>query len=161
MTDPTTLSDAELIADSRLGAVNHVWREYMGIYDATAQQVGIPSSVLDSLYMLYLEDGITQKDICNRACLSKQTVHSAVMRLEKDGLVRAKRGKGRSVLLFLTDAGRIEAKRIVRPIVEAEIRAYDTLTPEEFNQLISMISRIDEVLRSGMGSIGTNGKQNR
>lgn len=161
MFDPAALSDAELIADPRLGAVNHAWREYTGIYDAMAQRVGIPSSVLDSLYMLYLEDGITQKDICDRACLSKQTVHSAVMRLQKDGLIRTERGEGRSVLLFLTNAGRAEAKRIVRPIVEAEIRAYDALSPEEFDQLISMISRIDEILRSSMGNIGTNSKQNR
>lgn len=158
MIDPTALTDAELIADPRLGAVNHAWKEYMGIYDAAAQRVGIPSSVLDSLYTLYLEDGITQKDICDRACLSKQTVHSAVMRLQKDGLLRTERGEGRSVLLFLTDTGRAEAKRIVRPIVEAEIRAYDTLSLEEFDQFLSMISRIGKALRSGMDNIGADGK---
>lgn len=153
MADLNTLTDAELVADPRLGAINHAWKEYEGCYDAVALRAGIPSSVLESLYTLFLEEGITQKDICERACLSKQTVHSAIVKMEKNGLIRTERGKGRSVLLFLTPAGREEVARVARPVVEAEINAYNTLSQKEFDQLIALVTRVGENLRRGMDAI--------
>jgi DNA-binding MarR family transcriptional regulator len=153
MADLNTLTDAELVADPRLGAINHAWKEFGGTYDAVALRAGISSSVLDALYTLFLEDGITQKGICERASLSKQTVHSAVVKMEQGGLVRTERGKGRSVLLFLTPAGREKVRRVVRPIVEAEIRAYNTLSAQEFDQLMQLITRVGEELERGMAGI--------
>lgn len=154
------LTDAELAADPRLGAINNAWRECDEAYDAVALRAGISSSALDALYTLFLEDGITQKDICERACLSKQTVHSAIMKMQKNGLIRTEHGKGRSVLLFLTPAGHSLARRVARPIVEAEINAYNSLSQEEFDQLMALLNRVGEQLRQGMSTICTD-NQNR
>ena len=60
-----------------------------------------------------LGDGCLQKDICRRAFLSKQTVHSSIRNLERDGLLYLEHGRRRDMHIHLTEAGaRLARSRI-------------------------------------------------
>ncbi len=152
-------TDDAPLANERIATMNRMLREYGSLYEGVAARLGVPDSVFDTLYTLYLHDGATQKEICDISYVSKQTIHSAVMRLERDGLIRTERGHGRAVKLFLTETGRAEAARIARPVVEVEQRAYDVLSPREFDELLGYLDRIADQLRRGMDAIGSEGKE--
>jgi DNA-binding MarR family transcriptional regulator len=152
-------TDDAPLTNERIATINRMMREYDSLYSSVAVRLGVPDSVFDTLYTLYLHDGATQKEICDISYVSKQTIHSAVMRLERDGLIRTERGHGRAVKLFLTDTGRVEAARIARPVVEVEQRAYDVLSPREFDELLGYLDRIADQLRRGMDAIGSEGKE--
>ena len=55
-------------------------------YHTLAQALGLSDSALWVLWCLVERgDGCTQKDICRQVSISKQTVHSSVRKLERDG----------------------------------------------------------------------------
>lgn len=147
-------TNMDLASDARIASINRMLREYGSFYEGAAARLGVSDSVFDTMYTLYLHDGATQKEICELSYVSKQTIHSAVARLEREGLIRGEHGRGRTVKLFLTDAGRAEAARIARPVVEAEHRAYNVLSPQEFDELLGYLARIGDQLRRDMDAIG-------
>ena len=57
-------------------------------YHTLAQALGLSDSALWVLWCLVERgDGCTQKDICRQVSISKQTVHSSVRKLERDGFL--------------------------------------------------------------------------
>ena len=91
-----------------------LFREYLQIdlqidefYHTLAQGLGLSDSAFWVLWGLEeLGAGCTQRDICRQFFLSKQTVHSSVRKLERDGLLSLRSGEGREVSLFPTARGR-------------------------------------------------------
>lgn len=90
-------------------------------YGRAAKRCHLSSSSFDILYTLYAYgDGCTQKELCERCYDGKQTVNSAVHKMQRDGLLRISAGTGRNTHVHLTEAGRAYAARAIAPILEAE-----------------------------------------
>lgn len=131
-----------------------LYKEMNDIYHEIALFMGLSDAAHTVLYMVCtLGEGCLQKDICARSFLPKQTVHSAVRKLEKEGLLSLSAGKGRDVRLYLTEAGVETARRCVLPVCEAELRVLDSMTPMEQAQLIFLTSKYVEQLRRQTRSI--------
>lgn len=123
-------------------------------YHALAQSRGLSDSALWVLWSLAeLGEGCTQKDICRQFYLSKQTVHSSVRKLEKDGLLALRPSEGREVSLHLTPEGRDLLREKVLPILEAERAAAASLTGEEWRTLIRLSNQWLEGFRKANQSI--------
>ena len=85
-------------------------------YHTLAQALGLSDSALWVLRCLVERgDGCTQKDICRQVSISKQTVHSSVRKLERDGFLSLRPREGREVSLFLTAQGQelVDRKSVV------------------------------------------------
>lgn len=116
----------------RIETLNRIYKRNDSIYASACQRMHLPESVFDVLYALCITDGLTQKEICDACFCSKQTIHSAVARLQKEGSLRAERGTGRTVRLFLTPEGRALADRTAAPVIEAERATLATLSDAAF-----------------------------
>ena len=119
------------------------------LYDAYAKSNGILMKtflVLNALF--YAEDGLTQKQICDRTFHSKQTVNLIIKNLLKDGYATlAESADDRRVkTVRLTQAGRAYAEKPVRHITWAEDTAMSMLTPEEQTALIALSRRFTQNL---------------
>lgn len=83
--------------------INRLNKAFTEFYHDLCVQNGISDSVFDIFYAIAaLGDGCCQRDICDYAFTSKQTIHSAIHKLEKEGLLRFASGKGREMHIYLT-----------------------------------------------------------
>jgi len=126
-----------------------LYKEMNDLYHETALSQGISDSAQVILYTVCeLGDGCLQKDICERSFLTKQTVHSSVRKLEREGFLRLEPGKGRDMHLFLTEQGRALAEKTAVPLSRAEYLALDTLAPQEQTELIRLTEAYVAALRT-------------
>ena len=100
---PTPERTAETIR-----AIDDFYRRADELYRQTAWRMGLPDCAFDILYALMEEDGLTQKQLCERGFSSKQTVHSSVKRLQAKGLIALRGDSPRTMRAFLTERGRSE-----------------------------------------------------
>lgn len=131
-------------------------KEIDRLYHETAVKLGLPDSVMALLYtLLEMGDGLTATQLYAEWSLSKQTGHSALMWLEKRGLIRLaplpkdRRSKG----VFLTDGGRQYVQETVVPQVLAEEAAFGRLTKEEQATLLTLSQKIVNSLKEEMAGL--------
>ena len=103
---------------------NRLHKETEDLYHEVAMKIRMSDSAWEILYdILELGDGCLQRDICQISFIKKQTVGSAIRKLEKEGALYLKPGKGREMQIFLTKAGR----RIVEERIELKRKINDNL----------------------------------
>lgn len=121
---------------ARLGRYNQLCRGYDDIYRQAALEAGISFVPYYILLMLCSSDTPqTQSDIQKNSFYPKQTVNSAVLRLQKLGYLTLQ-PQGRRKILALTDAGAEFCQRKVFPVLNAEQESFMELSPAEQEQLL-------------------------
>ena len=121
---------------ARLGRYNQLCRGYDDIYRQAALEAGISFVPYYILLMLCSSDTPqTQSDIQKNSFYPKQTINSAVLRLQKLGYL-ALQPQGRRKILALTDAGAEFCHRKVFPVLNAEQESFMELSPAEQEQLL-------------------------
>lgn len=119
---------------------NRVDKEFNDLYHDVALKMGISDSAFSIFYTLYtLGDGCLQKDICYEVFASKQTVNSSIRKLEQEGYLYLKQGRGRDKHIFLTDTGKQFIEKHIIPVVQKEIDAFTTLHQEEQKELLRLV----------------------
>ncbi len=121
---------------SRLARYNQLCRGYDDIYRQAALEAGISFVPYYILLMLCCSDRpLTQSDIQKRAFYPKQTINSAVMRLQDLGYLELL-PQGRRKILTLTDTGKAFCNQRVLPVLDAEQESFMELSLQEQEQLL-------------------------
>lgn len=108
--------------------MNHLWRGIEDLYHEIGLKLGLSDSAFLILYEVgALGDGCLQKDICEQACISKQTVHSSIRKLEQKGYLYLKPGKRKDKQIFLTDAGKQLVQEKIYPVFAMENAVFEAL----------------------------------
>lgn len=69
-------------------AVNSIYKKNCGVYYRLASHYGFTETMFDILYFIRENEGsYTQAQLCSTLCLRKQTVNTALKKLEKDGYI--------------------------------------------------------------------------
>lgn len=127
---------------------NRIFKEFNNIYHDIALRLGLSDSGFDILYTIFdIGDGCLQRDICEATYLSKQTIHSSVRKLERDGYLSLKPGKGRDILIFLTPFGKALLKKKLAPAVQVENLAFTSMTEGEQQEFLRLNRKYIEGLR--------------
>lgn len=133
---------------------NHLYKELEDLYHDVSLNAKLADSVFDIFYGIFeLGDGCLQRDICQTSFLSKQTINSAIRKMEQNGWIRLIPGKGRSMQIFLTDSGQNIMQEKIYPIVDAENAAIATLTPEECRQMLLLHRKYAAALKNEFSKI--------
>ncbi len=114
--------------------VNNVYKKNCEVYYKLASHFGMTETMFDILYFVRENDGgYTQAQLCDSLYLRKQTVNSALKKLEKDGVIYLSQDSGnkKNKTIHYTEKGKELARQIVDPIFELEKRAFERLTPQE------------------------------
>ena len=110
---------------------NRIFKECNHIYHDIALKLGLSDSGFDILYTLCeIGDGCLQKDICDATMLSKQTIHSSVQKLAKDGYLSLQPGKGRDLHIHLTSAGKALMEEKITPAIQTENIAFTDMSKD-------------------------------
>lgn len=127
---------------------NEADKEMNIIYHRLARHYRLSDSVF---WVLYLLGGgpMTQTKLCSALFLSKQTVNSALKKLESRGYLRMESMSGdrRNKLLSLTARGEELLRLAVEPTLSMEERAFLRLTPEERRTFLDLSHRYLNAIR--------------
>lgn len=127
---------------------NRIFKECNRIYHDIVLKLGLSDSGFDILYTLCdIGNGCLQKDICDATMLSKQTIHSSVQKLAKDGYLSLQPGKGRDLHIHLTPAGKALMEEKIAPAIQIENLAFTDMTDDEQAEFLRLNRKYADSLR--------------
>ena len=145
--------------ETGLKRYNYLFGEIEAVYHEISLQMGLSDSVSRILYAICDEgDRCPLSLICRRTGLSKQTVNSALRRLEEEGNIRLEAVNGRAKKVCLTGAGRTLADRTARRIMEMENQILAGWAPGEMEQDLELTERFLHSLQSRAAAFQEEGK---
>ena len=134
--------------DETISRINCMTEEVDSLYHQAAVRMGVSDSVSFVLYMLYTSKGrCPLYDIYQLSGISKQTINSAIRKLEQDELVSLEKYNGKAKLVCLTEHGRERAERTVAKLFEAERKAFSEWSEEDLRVYITLIQKHYSTLR--------------
>lgn len=126
----------------------HISGEIDSIYHEVALKFGISDSVLNILYVL-CEKGnqCLQSDIFRLTGMSRQTINTAIRKLEKDEIVYLEQGTGRNTIVCLTEKGKVFCSKNIASLLEIEDKIWNDWTEEERNQYLTLMQKYRDTLK--------------
>lgn len=121
------------------------------IYRAAARRYDLSESMLWLLYLCRVsEEPLTQAEAVAQLYLPKQTVNSALKKLELQGMVRLEKEGQLRKRIHLTPAGEALCTRTADHIIAAERTAFSSLSGEEQAQLLKLTAHFNEALNRAL-----------
>lgn len=131
-----------------INKINYLSSEIDALYHQASLKLGISDSVSIILYTVYdAGRSCLLSDIYKKSGISKQTVNSAIRRLETENILYLEQHTGRAKRVVLTDVGKSFVKETVGKLREAEIRAFGTWTEEEISAYIHLMEKYTHCFR--------------
>ncbi|MEE0434383.1 MAG: winged helix-turn-helix transcriptional regulator [Peptococcaceae bacterium] len=128
--------------------------EINALYHEAAVRAGISDSVQNILYVLCEEQGhCPQSEIARRTGISRQTINSAIRKLEKDGIIVLEPGKGRNTIVCLTEKGQCFAEEKIAPLFAVENKIWNEWTEEEQRTYLNLTKKYRDALKRHMASL--------
>lgn len=121
-----------------------------------AKAHGLSDTVFYVLYALVDRgSAYPQRELCEDWFYPPQTVNSALKTLETQGVVELvfSPGNRKNKEIHLTDKGRMLAKEIIEPFMEAERNAFSDLSEEERKALLGAVQKYIANLHTGIQMI--------
>ena len=130
--------------------INRISRNIRKIKTQEMAEYNLKSSHISCLYYLYLADGLTAKDLCDRCEEDKAAISRSLEYLEKNGYIicESKAAKRYKSPLKLTDRGAQVTKIIAGKIDQVLGTISDALTEEERLQFYRSLTLISDGLSS-------------
>lgn len=132
-----------------LNRINQAIIQFRGSYAAWSAQQGISYHALLVLYTLREQGCCTQKQLCERYLLPKQTIHHVFARLRAQGLLVLDEGsgQGREKRFVLTQAGQQAAAPLLAALDRVESRALAQMGEEKLRLLTTLLLEYGSALR--------------
>ena len=106
---------------------NHIISEIDGIYHEISLKQGFTDSAMMILYTLADHDGsCLLSELVKLSGVSKQTINSALRKLEENGIVFLQPAGGKSKRVTLTEKGKQTASDTVEKTIAIENRIYES-----------------------------------
>lgn len=137
--------------------IDVIYRETDRLYYEVARGCGLSLTAFWSLVAIVGRGGeATQASIAAEYSYSRQTVNSAIKSLKGKNLVRVESGRldRRSRVVTLTDEGESFCAEHVRPAVEAERRAFESLSPEDRAEFVRLVRTYTDAIDRELGKLG-------
>lgn len=118
---------------------NHLNGEIEAVYHEMSLKLGLSDSASLILYTI-LDNGTSclLQDICRRSGLSKQTVNSAIRKLEAEGTVYLTAMGAKNKNVCLTEEGVRFARRTAGKILEAENKVFASWSQEDVEKYLQL-----------------------
>lgn len=128
--------------------INCLTEEVDSLYHQAALKLGVSDSVMFVLYMLHIGgEKCLLYDIYKLSGISKQTINSAIRKLENDGIVYLEKHNGKSKIVCVTEKGKAYIAQTGARLAEAESRAFDDWSEEEIDLYVRLIGKYNNSLR--------------
>ncbi len=127
---------------AELKRLNYLIGETDAVYHEISLKLGLSDSVSKILYVICDNGGsCLLQDICRGFGISKQTVNSAVRKLEREGVVYLEYADGKSKNVLLTDFGKQFAAKTAAHIIEMENAVFASWPREDVETYLKLTER--------------------
>lgn len=118
------------------------------IYNDWASINKIQDTSLFVLNEISKQEYCTQRSLKDRLGYSKQTISSTLRRLEQEGIITRQRAlhDQRNNLIRLTPSGKEYADKLLSRLREAEIRAFQSWSEEETEEILNAFQKMTSAL---------------
>ncbi len=128
--------------------INYLNSEITSLYHLSSLKLGITDSVSIVLYSMYDAGGeCLLSEVYKTSGISKQTVNSAVRRLENEGIIYLEHFGGKMKKLVLTEKGRSYVQKTTARLCQAEMDAFDTWSETEIESYICLMEKYNDCFR--------------
>lgn len=132
----------------KAGQYTYLAGEINSLYHEAAVKTGVSDSVQNILYVICEKGGsCLQSEISKLTGISRQTINSAIRKLERDEIVYLKQGQGRNTIICLTEKGKQFASEKILPLFEIENRIWEEWTEEEQEQYLLLTQKYRDALK--------------
>lgn len=130
--------------------LDEIWQNIDSVYEYYAKQLGLNSTTLYLLHIIYTSEPCTQKQICNIMMLPKQTVNTIVRDYQNKGLLETAESPEdrRQKHIRLTQQGKRYCKKILPPVEEAEAYALAQFTEDERCTMFALMEKYSKSFKS-------------
>ena len=129
------------------------WRDLSFAYSSLARKMGVDTSELYVVDALWDEDeGLSQRTICERCDMGKQTISAICKRLAARDVVvaNASQADKRERIMALTDEGREQWRLPIERMRELEMKAAAAISPEEAVLFVKVIKQYAKTFQEGV-----------
>lgn len=121
---------------------NHLHSEIEATYHEASLKLGVSDSVSKILYAICsVGDKLLLNDVCRNTGLSKQTVNSAIRKLEEDGIVYLEAVDGKSKRVCLTEKGKSFSTNTAVRLIEIENAIFESWTEDDVQRYLELTER--------------------
>ena len=142
-------------AKKRLSEYNSIIKETDELYRKIAKTLDLSDCTFWILYILREDSEIlTQSEICSAIYQPKQTINSALKKLQNDGYIELKEmNDRRSKQVVLTLKGRQLAEKTVDKVIIVEQKALAELTEEEQKTFIGLFRKYTDLFKNHISEL--------
>lgn len=139
---------------NELKRFNYLFRETGAVYYALSSKFGIPQSVMEILYVVLEEGGACSiREICNYSGMTKQTVNSALRRLESENIVYLKKSDGKNKDVVFTESGRRLAVQTAGHVIKMENDIFESWPKADVEKYLELAERYLKNLRQRVENV--------
>lgn len=121
---------------------NYLISEIDAVYHEAALRFGLSDSAMHILYTLCNNDGqCLLSDICKCSGISKQTINSAIRKLEAEDIVYLEHFSGKKKMVYLTDKGNEIVKNTVCRLIKKENEIFGSWSEKEQKEYLDLTQR--------------------
>lgn len=130
--------------------VRKSFRSVSRALEARTSEYGVTASQWHFLRVLWIEDGISQRELSQRVNMREPTTVIAVKRLEKAGLINRKQSPedGRKINIFLTPKAKALKAKLMPLVEEVNNLATRGMTAKEKAELRRLLTMVNKNLES-------------
>lgn len=132
----------------KIHQINYLSAEMDAMYHKASLKIGMADSSLRVLYTIYdHSESCLLSDIYKGVGISKQTVNSAIRKLEREEILYLEHYRGKAKKVVLTDKGKAYTRETVARLYEAEEKAFESWTEEEIDTHIRLMEKYVDSFR--------------
>ncbi len=111
---------------------------------AHLQEHNLSTAQWYQLRVLWEEEGISQRELSQRVCTTEPTTQSALLRMEKQGIIKRVRNKSdrRANHIYLTKKGRALEPKLIPYAMSVNKVAAKGITKKEIKEFTKVINKI-------------------
>lgn len=130
--------------------VRKSFRSVSRALEARTSEYGVTASQWHFLRVLWIEDGISQRELSQRVNMREPTTVIAVKRLEKAGLISRKQSveDGRKINIFLTPKAKALKAKLMPLVEEVNNLATRGMTAKEKAELRRLLTKVNQNLET-------------
>lgn len=133
---------------------NHILSEIDSVYHEIALKQGFSDSTMMVLYTLSDNNGSCLiSELVKQTGMSKQTINSALRKLEDDGIIYLESAGGKSKRILLTEKGQSVVHETVDKVIAIENKIYGSWNPNEWELYVKLTERFLHELREEIKEI--------
>ena len=122
--------------------INCLNEEIESLYHQASVKLGVSDSVSFVLYMTYINNGnCLLYDIYKSSGISKQTINSAIRKLENEDIIYLEKYNGKSKIVCLTEKGKGYANQTAKKLYEAEFSTFQDWDNKELELYLKLMEK--------------------